>query len=57
MNNKSWNDYNDFENDDFTPQIAKKTNTKERKRKWREIEIIKEKQRLYIELSDFNNII
>ena len=55
MNNKSWNDYNDFDDDDVSPQITKKVKTKERKRKWREIETIKEKQRLYRELSEFNN--
>jgi len=52
------NNHENIEFDDFIsnerPIFEGKTNTQVRKRKWREIESLKEKRRLRRELADYN---
>lgn len=54
MNNEYWHEADDFDEDELTrPDKKSKTSGKERKRKWREIESIKEQRRLRREITDF----
>jgi hypothetical protein len=54
MNNEYWHEADDFDEDELTrPDKKNKTSGKERKRKWREIESIKEQRRLRREITDF----
>ena len=52
MKFNDWEEYDNVHGDELSLTEHKKTN-KGRKRKWREIEAIKEKQRLRRELSEF----
>jgi len=51
MKRSDWDDFDYQEQEDRT-SYGNKKNAKPRKRRWREIETIKEKQRLRRELSD-----
>lgn len=53
MNSNDWNEILFQDDDDLTPFEPKKR-SKQSKRKWREIEDIKERQRLKRELMDIN---
>ncbi len=55
MNNKYWHETDVLDDDDelTIPEKNSKVGGKERKRKWREIEAIKEQRRLRRELTDF----
>jgi hypothetical protein len=52
MNNHECFEFGDLTNNE-QPIIEGKKNTQERKRKWREIESLKEKRRLRRELADY----
>jgi len=54
MQNKSWEEF-DFGQVSEFEAVEQKKNTRQRKRKWREIEEIKEKQRLKKELSSYDS--
>lgn len=55
MGNKYWHETDILDNEDelTRPDKKSKTSGKERKRKWREIESIKEQRRLRREITDF----
>ena len=54
MNNEYWQEANDFDEDELTrPDKKGKSKGSDRKRKWREIESIKEQRRLRREITDF----
>ena len=55
MNNEYWNEEENFENEDELTRPDKKGNSRnsERKRKWREIETIKEQRRLRRDIAAF----
>lgn len=54
MKNKSWEEF-DFGADGEFEAVEPKKHTRSKKRKWREIEDVKEKQRLKRELSSYDN--
>jgi len=54
MNNEYWHEADDFDEDELTrPDKKSKSKCSDRKRKWREIESIKEQRRLRREITDF----
>lgn len=53
MNNGYWHETDVFDDDDELTRPDKKGKTKERKRKWREIEAIKEQRRMRRVMADF----
>ena len=53
MNNDDWYETDVFDDDDELTRPDKKSKTKERKRKWREIEAIKEQRRMRRVMADF----
>ncbi len=53
MNNQDWDDTNDFLEEDVLMQ-ANKSKGSSRKRKWREIETIKEQRRLKREIAEYS---
>lgn len=54
MKNKPWEEF-DFGPDGEFEAVEQKKSSRQRKRKWREIEDIKEKQRLKRELSSYES--
>ncbi|NQY65716.1 MAG: DUF3545 family protein [Alteromonadaceae bacterium] len=55
MDNDNWNEDDELLDDDLSQKNVRKLKGKDRKRKFREIEKIKEKQRLRRELSEIND--
>ncbi len=53
MNNEYWHETDVLDDDDELTRPDKKGQTKQRKRKWREIEAIKEQRRLRRDIADF----
>jgi hypothetical protein len=54
MNNEYWQEADDFDEGELTrPDKKGKSKGSDRKRKWREIESIKEQRRLRREITDF----
>lgn len=55
MANNDWNKFDDLDDDDLNQKLSKEAKSKYRKRKFREIEMIKEKHRLGRELSELDD--
>jgi len=54
MSNEDWHDTDVLDDDDNElTRTDKKAQAKQRKRKWREIEVIKEQRRLRRDIADF----
>ena len=53
MSNTDWNDLSFLDCDDEFEQVVVKAKDRSRKRKWREIESVKEKRRLRKELAEY----
>jgi len=54
MSNEDWHDTDVLDEDDNElTRTDKKAQAKQRKRKWREIEVIKEQRRLRRDIADF----
>lgn len=56
MNSSNWEDF-EFLGNEYLVEQESKTKTKNRKRKWREIEFIKEQRRLKRELEGIDSYI